>query len=80
LNSLAGRFQLTPGQIRDAVGRAMTMVWARDPTLPALQPADIDSASRVQSQHRLGLMARKLEPHYTWMISSYPASSWLPCA
>ena len=66
LNSLAGRFQLTPGQIRDAVGRAMTMVWARDPTLPALQPADIDSASRVQSQHRLGLMARKLEPHYTW--------------
>ena len=44
----------------------MTMVWSRDPTLPALQASDIDAASRVQSQHRLGLMARKLEPHYTW--------------
>ncbi len=66
LNSLAGRFQLTPGQIRDAVGRAMTLTWSRDPGLPDLQPADIDAASRVQSQHRLGLMARKLDPHYTW--------------
>jgi len=66
LDSLAGRFQLTPGQIRDAVGRAMTMVWSRDPALPALQAGDIDAASRVQSQHRLGVMAHKLEPHYTW--------------
>ena len=66
LSALAGRFQLNPGQIRDAVGRAMTLMWSRDPALPALQASDIDAASRVQSQHRLGLMARKLEPHYTW--------------
>ncbi len=66
LSALAGRFQLNPGQIRDAVGRATTLMWSRDPTLPALQASDIDAASRVQSQHRLGLMARKLEPHYAW--------------
>ena len=66
LNALAGRFQLTPGQIRDAVGRAMTLMWSRDPTMPSLQPGDIDAASRVQSQHRLGLMARKLEPRHVW--------------
>ncbi|MGD0003979.1 MAG: ATP-binding protein [Anaerolineaceae bacterium] len=66
LSGLAGRFQLNPGQIRDAVERAMTLMWSRDPALPGLQASDIDAASRVQSQHRLGLMARKLEPHYTW--------------
>lgn len=66
LSGLAGRFQLNPGQIRDAVERAMTLMWSRDPALPGLQASDIDAASRVQSQHRLGLMARKFEPHYTW--------------
>jgi AAA+ superfamily predicted ATPase len=66
LSALAGRFQLNPGQIRDAVGRAITLMWSRDPASPALQASDIDAASRVQSQHRLGLMARKLDPHYTW--------------
>ena len=66
LNALAGRFQLTPGQIRDAVGRATTLMWSRDPSLSSLQASDIDAASRVQSQHRLGLMARKLDPIYTW--------------
>jgi len=66
LNALAGRFRLTPGQIQDAVGRAVTLMWARDPLSGKLQASDIDAASRNQSQHRLGLLARKLDPRYTW--------------
>jgi hypothetical protein len=72
LNTLAGRFRLTTGQIQDAVARARTLMWSRDPQAacnPAgerLQASDIDAAARGQSQHRLGQMARKLEARYTW--------------
>jgi len=41
-------------------------MWSRDPSQSTLEASDIDAGSRVQSQHRLGLMARKLDPHYTW--------------
>ena len=66
LNSLAGRFRLTPGQIGDAVSRAFTLMWARDPGSATLLSADIDAASRDQSQNRLGTLARKLSPRNTW--------------
>ncbi len=66
LNSLAGRFRLTPGQIGDAVNRAFTLMWARDPGSATLLSADIDAASRDQSQNRLGTLARKLSPRNTW--------------
>jgi AAA+ superfamily predicted ATPase len=66
ISSLAGRFRLTPGQIRDAVGRAQTLMWARDPSSSILMSGDIDAASRDQSQSRLGTLARKLIPRYQW--------------
>jgi hypothetical protein len=72
LNALAGRFLLTTGQIRDAVARAHTLAWSRGPEAAPepggrrLQASDIEAACRGQSQHRLGQMARKLEPRYRW--------------
>jgi len=66
LDTLAGRFRLTPGQIQDAVGRALTLMWARDPATGTLQISDIEAASRNQAQHRLGMLARKLNLRYTW--------------
>lgn len=66
ISSLAGRFRLTPGQIGDAVSRAYTLMWARDPASTTLLRADIDAASRDQSQNRLGTLARKLTPRYQW--------------
>jgi AAA+ superfamily predicted ATPase len=66
ISSLAGRFHLTPGQIQDAVERARTLMWARDPASRTLLSSDIDAASRNQSQTWLGSLARKLIPHYQW--------------
>lgn len=66
LTALTGRFRLTPGQIQDAVARAQTVAWARDPLHGQVTLADIDAACRSQAQHRLGTLARKLTPRYTW--------------
>ncbi len=66
LGSLVARFRLTAGQIRDAVSRARTLAWTRDPIHGHLELKDIDTACRSQAQHRLGSLARKLEPRYTW--------------
>jgi AAA+ superfamily predicted ATPase len=66
LVSLTGRFRLTTGQIRDAVARAQTLAWVRDPANGQITPADIDMACRNQAQHRLGALARKLNPRYGW--------------
>ena len=66
LSALASRFRLTPGQIQNAVARARTLAWLRDPSNGHLTLADIDAACRSQAQHRLGGLARKLEPHYSW--------------
>src|SRR5207249_1849006 len=66
LISLSGRFRLTNGQIFDAVARARTLAWVRDPDHGRLSMADIDMACRNQAQHRLGTLARKLNPRYRW--------------
>ena len=66
LSALAGRFQLTAGQIEDALLRARTLAWARDPLHGQMTPEDVDAACRTQSQHRLDTLARKLTPRYSW--------------
>ncbi len=66
MTALAGRYRLTPGQIHDALARAQTLAWARDPADGRLQAADIDAACRGQAQHRLSTLAHKIEPHYGW--------------
>jgi hypothetical protein len=66
LTALAGRFRLSPGQIQDAISRARTIAWIRDPGTDRISAGDIDAACRVQAQHRLGALARKLEPRYDW--------------
>ena len=73
LIELAGRFRLTPGQIEDALARARTVAWVRDPADGRLAAADIDAACRSQAQHRLAALARKLEPRYTWNDIVLPA-------
>jgi AAA+ superfamily predicted ATPase len=66
LSALAARFRLSAGQIGDAIARARTLAWAREPSNGHILAADIDAACRVQAQHRLGTLARKLEPRYGW--------------
>jgi hypothetical protein len=70
LASLAGQFQLTSGQIRDAVASA------RDDCLQAGTPlgnAELFEAARAYSNPRLASLARKIAPRYTWNDIILPA-------
>lgn len=63
LEALAGQFQLTSGQIRDAVA------FARDECLQtgkALGNAELFAAARAYSNPRLASLARKIHPRYGW--------------
>jgi hypothetical protein len=61
--ALAGQFALTTGQIRDAVASARDQAIQRG---DALQGHDLLAAARAHSNPRLGTLARKIEPRYTW--------------
>jgi hypothetical protein len=61
--SLAGQFALTTGQIRDSVASAWDRARQRGDTL---QGHDLLTAARAHSNPRLGTLARKIEPRYTW--------------
>jgi hypothetical protein len=63
LSGLAGQFQLTSGQIRDAYAAA------RDMALQEARPMgneDLFSAARHYSNPRLAGLAHKLNPRYCW--------------
>jgi hypothetical protein len=63
LASLAGQFQLTSAQIRDAVASA------RDHCLQAgriMGNGELFEAARAYSNPRLASLARKIAPRYTW--------------
>ena len=66
LGALAGRYRLSAGQIRDALTRAGTLAWTRDPLNGHVSAADVDAACRAQAQHRLSVLARQLTPRYGW--------------
>ncbi|GAA4095457.1 ATP-binding protein [Actinomadura miaoliensis] len=61
---LAGRFRLTPGQIRDAVASAAREAAARGGHGFGLD--DLSRAACHQSRHRLGELAVRIEPRATW--------------
>ncbi|MDY6818777.1 MAG: ATP-binding protein [Halobacteriales archaeon] len=58
-DALAATFQLTLGQIEDAVSAARAIAIDGDPT-----PADIREACRRQSRERLGELAQRITPTY----------------
>jgi len=72
VETLAGRFRLTPFQIRQAVASAQASCkWrlARSdsdetPAMPTLD--ELSAAARNQCGHELADLARKIEPRYSW--------------
>jgi hypothetical protein len=63
ITALAGQFQLTTGQIRDAVASARD--WVRQ-SGEALSEAALFAAARLYSNPRLSSLARKLQPRFGW--------------
>ena len=66
IDQLAVRFDLTGGQIIQAVDRAAQAAFMRDPETGRINLADLNLSSRVQAQPQLGSMARKIEPKFVW--------------
>jgi ATP-dependent 26S proteasome regulatory subunit len=61
--ALAGQFQLTTSQIRDAVVSAQDRAAQRD---GAVDEQDLYAAARLHSNPNLAELARKIEPRYDW--------------
>lgn len=62
---LANQFRLTPRQIRSALAGAIDQCSLIDGQ-PHLDLADLYAACRNQATHKLGELAVKIEPHYSW--------------
>lgn len=60
---LANQFRFSAGQIRDAVATAADLArWQQRP----LTVEELFAASRSHSNQKLGALATKIEPHFTW--------------
>jgi AAA+ superfamily predicted ATPase len=59
---LATSFQLTEGQIADALALAAGLALERDPADPRIAPDDLTEACRRQSARRLVTFSRRIEP------------------
>lgn len=70
LMSLAGQFELTSGQIRDAVASAHDRAAERR---GPVRIEDLSAASRRHSLPNLGQLARKIEPRFGWADIVLPA-------
>lgn len=66
LPTLATKFRFSGGQIRDAVATARNLARWRDPGNGHVSAQDLYAASRLQSNRKLGELARKITPHYVW--------------
>ena len=70
METLAGQFTLTTGQIRDAVATARDQAAQRK---DHLQIADLLAAARAHSNPRLRDLAHKITPRYSWDDIILPA-------
>ncbi|HXU36644.1 MAG TPA: AAA family ATPase [Blastocatellia bacterium] len=64
--ALAGKFRLTPGQIRDAFEAASSLARWRSPDVVRVTMEDLYAACRAQTAPKLGELARKIKPRFRW--------------
>jgi SpoVK/Ycf46/Vps4 family AAA+-type ATPase len=66
LVSLAEKFRFTPGRIQNALHMAQSYALWRNPEEGRIGREDIQRACYAQTNHKLRLLADKLEPESTW--------------
>jgi len=71
--TLAGRFRFTPGQINDAFIAARNLARLRQPDTPEITMSDLYKGCRAQCNQKLGTLAQKIAPKYTWADIVLPA-------
>jgi SpoVK/Ycf46/Vps4 family AAA+-type ATPase len=66
LSALASKFNLSGGQIRDALFTAWNISVAKKPGAPGLSIEDLYEGCKAQSNKKLTSLAKKIGPHHTW--------------
>ncbi len=66
LGALASKFRFTPGQIQDTLVAAQNLSRWRSPDNGKITMANLYAACRDQSNQKLSVLARKINPKYTW--------------
>jgi AAA+ superfamily predicted ATPase len=74
---LASKFAFTPGQIHNAFIFAKNMVMAKDhgDESPTITMEDLYHSCKVHSNQGLNIVAKKINPNYTWNDIVLPLSS-----
>ncbi|MGA1841675.1 MAG: AAA family ATPase [bacterium] len=65
-NEFTSKFRFTPGQIKDALSAAQNLALLQDPDEPEITMQDLYQGCRAQCNQKLGSLAQKIIPHYTW--------------
>jgi SpoVK/Ycf46/Vps4 family AAA+-type ATPase len=66
IEEIAGRFVLGGEPIRRAAERTSAQVRLRDPVSPKITISDLTESARLMLQHRLGTVARRITPGFSW--------------
>jgi SpoVK/Ycf46/Vps4 family AAA+-type ATPase len=66
IEEIAGRFVLGGEPIHRAAERTSAQVRLRDPVTPQISIHDLTESARLMLQHRLGTVARRINPGFVW--------------
>jgi SpoVK/Ycf46/Vps4 family AAA+-type ATPase len=66
IEEIAGRFVLGGEPIHRAAERTSAQVRLRDPSNPRIGISDLTESARLMLQHRLGTVARRITPGFSW--------------
>ncbi|MBN2487696.1 MAG: ATP-binding protein [Methanosarcinaceae archaeon] len=72
ITTLANKFNLSGGQIKDAIFTASNNAMVKNPGESELSMSDLYLGCKAQSNKNLATMAKKIEPHYTWNDITLP--------
>lgn len=64
--TLAGKFNLSGGQIQDSIYTAHNIAMATKPGLTTLSMSDLNQGCRAQSNRELASLTNKIEPSHIW--------------
>ncbi len=66
LQELASKFRFSGGQIQDAAVTARNLAKWQQPESQQINMSQLYEACRLQSNRKLGKLAKKINPHYQW--------------
>jgi SpoVK/Ycf46/Vps4 family AAA+-type ATPase len=66
IEDIAGRFVLGGEPIHRAAERTAAQARLRDPRAPRITIGDLTESARLMLQHRLGTVARRIQPGFAW--------------